>query len=308
MYRFILAAVLGAALSFCAANAQMSTGFTGWSSTPLAGVSTPGVQGGMQRFSFEKRRQYEVDDTAEAVALAKQLKLSCTVTIGTLVASGPEKIGDKTVDTKAYEAACDNGMGYFLVSQAPEPPVAYSCFGAEAGSGGCTLPANSDLKKMATAVITHAGTPCTVRDFSRLGISQKNEAEFIEVNCEDNKGYIVGIALPGTPQEIRVTACADAMMKLGFACRMPANAGATVTMQAFKDALAKNGVACDATQVRPIGQENVKKRYVVEFQCPQQPNGVVALIPLAGNPNPFEAFDCAGAARFGVTCKFTAKN
>jgi len=54
-----------------------------------------------------------------------------------------------------------------------------------------------------------------------------------------------------------------------------------------------------------VGQENVLKRYVVEFQCPQQPKGLVAFIPLNGNTAKFETLDCKAAAKKGVTCQLT---
>lgn len=59
------------------------------------------------------------EDTANATALVKSMPLSCEVTEAVLAAEGPKTTDGKTVDTKTYEAACANGMGYFLISQEP---------------------------------------------------------------------------------------------------------------------------------------------------------------------------------------------
>lgn len=53
--------------------------------------------------------------------------------------------------------------------------------------------------------------------------------------------------------------------------------------------------------IRVVGQETVKKRYVVEFKCPEQPGGLVAFIPLGTSTGSFEAVDCANAKKRNVT-------
>jgi hypothetical protein len=50
----------------------------------------------------------------------------------------------------------------------------------------------------------------------------------------------------------------------------------------------------------------VGQRYVVEVQCPQQPQGLVAFIPLQDAPKPFETIDCSAAAARSIQCKLTA--
>jgi hypothetical protein len=79
------------------------------------------------------------------------------------------------------------------------------------------------------------------------------------------------------------------------------------TLQWFKDALSKNGVACDVKKARVVGRESIKRRYIVEYQCPQQPHGVVAYVPSnADTVNPFEWIDCEAAAARKLACQFTA--
>jgi hypothetical protein len=68
-----------------------------------------------------------------------------------------------------------------------------------------------------------------------------------------------------------------------------------LTLDTFKEVLAQHKVACTVQEVRSIGRENVKKRHVVEFKCPEQPGGLVAFIPLEETSAPFETMDCASA-------------
>jgi len=78
-------------------------------------------------------------------------------------------------------------------------------------------------------------------------------------------------------------------------------------MQTFRDALAANGIKCESTKSRVIGQENIRKRYVVEFACPEQPKGLVAFIPVEGNTNPFETIDCSTAVSRHILCEYTSQ-
>jgi len=256
------------------------------------------------------------EDLANATALAKSLPLSCEVTEAVLAAEGPVTVNGKSVDTKTYEVTCGNGMGYFLVTQPPEKPFGFSCFAAEATRAAdvaqgrppgavCKLTANADIKTMATTVLSRAGTNCPVTDFRWLGTSSATNTEFTEVACSDNTGYILKSAMPGSTQPPRAINCHDAAIQ-GLPCKLTIVPGAFVpTVQSFKDALAQYKVSCDALNVRVVGQENVLKRYVVEFQCPQQPKGLVAFIPLNGNTAKFETLDCKAAAKKGVTCQLT---
>ena len=256
------------------------------------------------------------EDKANATELVKTLPLSCDLTDAVLAAQGPASVNGKSVDTKTYEVACGNGMGYFLVTQAPEKPYGFSCFAAEATRAAdvaqgkppgtvCQLAANASVKAMMTTVISRAGTNCQVRDFRWVGTSSASNTEFTEVACSDDTGYILKTAMPGSTQPPRAINCHDAAIQ-GLPCKLTIVPGAFVpTVQTFKDALAQYKVSCDAPNVRVVGQENVLKRYVVEFQCPQQPKGLVAFIPLNGNTAKFETLDCKAATKKGVTCQLT---
>ena len=259
-------------------------------------------------------------DKLDATALAQSMPLSCNVTDAVLAAEGPETVNGKPIDTKTYEVACSNGMGYYLISQTPEKPSGFSCFAAQtthdadtaqgkANDAVCKLKDNADLKAMASAVMTRAGTACTVNNYRWIGVNAAAHTEFNEVACSDANGYILKTATPGSTAPVGVIPCHTAAMQ-GLPCKLSSN-GDIVTVETFKTALAQNNVACDASndKVRVIGQETgAQKRYVVEFQCTQHPKGLVAFIPAAGSSAKFETLDCKAASKRGVACKLTATN
>jgi hypothetical protein len=277
-----------------------------------------------KRLTKKTSPEDKAKDKADAAALAAAIQLPCAVSDGAAVATSQSKGADgKLVDTTTYELSCSNGMGYLLVSRNPDKPVGLSCFAADAVRADheaqgrndaltCSLPENADLKAMAASVASHAGKACAAHGFAWVGQSSAKHLDISEVACEGGKGFILATAMPGATSEPAAMSCADAAAS-GIKCTLsdsrPAQAGQPrLTLQTFKDALAQHSVACNASNERVIGQENVRKRYVVEFACAQQPNGLVAFIPLEGNTNAFETLNCADAAKRGITCQFAKSN
>jgi hypothetical protein len=253
-------------------------------------------------------------DKLAAVALTKSMPLSCEVTDAMRFAAGPETIDGKPVQTETYEAVCTNGMGYFLVSVNPGKPYGFSCFASDATRKAdiaagrkpgevCRLPGNADLKAVAGKMLAAAGHACTVKDYRWSGQSAANHIEFDEVACDGGQGYMMVVALPGAQIPVHVETCNQSASR-GLPCKLSDNGKVGPNFKTFRDALAKNKLSCEATDqtMRVIGQETTKKRYVVEFACPQQPKGLVAFIPDEGSTAPFEAVDCTTAPKRGATC------
>jgi len=260
------------------------------------------------------------EDKEFVSALTKTLPLNCEVGDAIRAAQGPETINGKTVETTTYEASCANGMGYFLVTQPPEKPYGFSCFAADSTRQAdikagrkpgtvCSLPANADMRKLAAAILSKAGISCSIKDYRYVGQNAANHTEFVEYACDDGKGYISIAALPGSALPIHIETCSQSAAR-GLPCKLSDNGVLPVTLKSFRDALAQKNIACTATDktTRVVGQENFKKRYVVEFQCTEQPKGLVAYIPLTGTPEPFESVDCATAAKRGTTCLLPGNN
>ena len=252
----------------------------------------------------------------QAEALITTLALRCEIRDVALVVSGTSKPAGSAKDdeTRVYEVACADGLGYLLESRGTEAPVGLSCFAAEAARLAdaakgkapgfyCKLPETRDVKAIAATLMAGAGTACAVRELKWFGRSAGSKTEYTEVVCDDGKGFLLRTPLPGATLAASVMGCHDAARQ-GIKCKMtdPGPLEPEVTLDTFKGALTSNGVACRIDQVREIGQEDVHKRYVVEYLCVGEHNGMVAYVPLAGNENPYEQVSCSVAVTRGVLC------
>lgn len=301
---------------------------------PPGGNSSPTAPGGpMSGFAntftasdLEKLRKLSEADRAKARAqaidasgkLAASLTLACRVIDAQLIGRGKLNLDGKTVDTQAYEVACDNHLGYFMESQGPSPALVISCFAVDAARAAdaaagkpaaarCQLPGNKDANAMAQALLTAAGAACTVATLRWYGMNVAAQVEYAETGCADGQGYLLKIPRAGAPAAITAINCRDAAQQ-GLACRLTESGPvrAAVTKQTYRDALKSHGVDCEAMQLRVIGRESDDKRYVVEMRCPNAGAGKVAFIPLDGNPRPFEIIDCAAAAEQEIKCELKA--
>ncbi len=259
----------------------------------------------------------KADILRDASALAKSIQLPCEVSDAAQLNEGAATVNGKNVHVRTFETACSNGMGYFLVEQPPEQSTGFSCFAAEhtrevdqaqgrAPGPACSLPANADLKAMAGSILGKLGMPCQVTNVRTIGLEVGKNTELTEAACAGGTGYVISSAVPGATNPPSAQTCVDAF-KRGISCKMSSTGAPLLTTQTFKDALAQHNIACNAENLRLIGKETVKQRHVVEFKCPQQqPNGLVAFIPLEGNVAPFETMDCPKAAsRYHIICTLT---
>jgi hypothetical protein len=316
----------------------------GGTSTPIAPQTTGSMSqsdiSGLADFvdSTSRLERKDLVSKAEATKRSKivltALHVGCPLTDAQHLASGRTTAGGKPIDVGLYEVACGNGMGYLLTLVGLSSASGISCFAASAAQQGdavdpvkvdlkCRLPANENLNTMATTVMRNAGTACDAHSVKWLGQSGTPRLDYTEVACNDDQGFVLRTPAPGSIASIDVLSCKDAASH-GAQCQLsaaapavaaaatPAAAGAAPSsaeprpnLQWFKDALSKNGVSCDVKKARIVGRESIKRRYIVEYQCPQQPRGVVAYVPSAGDStNPFESIDCDAAALRKIACQF----
>lgn len=253
------------------------------------------------------------EDMAAASDLIEVTALPCAPSDAELASKGKAGVAGKPQAITAYEVACSNGMGYFLVSG--KQNSGFSCFTAQARSAldakqgktgdiTCRLPANASTGKIAQAVLSHLGVSCQVKQVAWMGADPKTNTEYNEAACSGGTGYVLATPEPGSKIAPHALTCEQGARE-GLKCTLTkvAQSAPTLTLQTFRDALARHGVACTNSKVRVIGRQNKSKRYVVEFQCPEQPKGLVALIPLNGDKAPFETYDCKTVTKLGAFCK-----
>ncbi len=261
----------------------------------------------------ERDRATARQDSGQLLAA---LQLGCDLRDAALVGHGHPQHDGARVDVRVYEVACSNHVGYLLLAQDAQPPRALTCFAAAArhaadlaqgaaASPSCRLPRNQDLKAMATAVAATAGTTCTVNDLRWFGQDAARHLDYSEVACADGQGYLLQVPDAGPATAIAALTCRDAVRQ-GLKCHLtdPGPVAVPVTLQTFRDALQQHGVNCTPGPMRMIGRESVARRYVVEVQCPEQPHGLVAFIPVDDPASRFETIDCATASARGVHCEY----
>jgi hypothetical protein len=281
-----------------------SSGFT----APLSGIDMLKIDDVSARDRARARQ--------DSGQLLGALQLACEPSDAALVGRGDLQIDGAKTAVKVYEVACSNHVGYLLLAQGAQPPLALTCFAAAArhtadvaqgapASPYCRLPLNLDLKAMAGAVATAAGRECTVSDLRWFGQNAASHIDYSEVACTDGHGYLLKVPEAGPAPELAALSCPEAALQ-GLKCHLT-DAGAIavpVTLQTFRDALKQHAVNCTPGQMRMIGRESVARRYVVEVQCPEQPKGLVAFVPVDDPASSFEAVDCMAAVERGVQCQY----
>ena len=243
---------------------------------------------------------------SRTAAMLRVLNVSCAVTDAAYRGVAPDN-----AERHVYEAACNDGLGYLFFLQ-QETLTGTSCLatGSDESQMKCALPANSDSRIMAGTVLKNSHIQCNVKEVKWLGASAAN-LDHVEVACESSGGYVMRSPQPGSSGKLDVLSCPDAI-KQGITCELSVNApSATVstadlrpTLSWFKEVLSRNGVSCQSKRARIVGRESIKRRYLVEFECSDRPEGLIAFVPPAGDTaNAFESMSCAVAAERGIRCE-----
>jgi hypothetical protein len=167
---------------------------------------------------------------------------------------------------------------------------------------------------MAGAVLKRNGVDCKVLAVKWLGTSAAS-LDHIETACEGGGGHVMRSPQMGSSGKLEVLSCQDAITQ-GVACQLSPQAlsasqsgtDSRPTLSWFKEALSRNGVSCESKRARIVGRESIKRRYLVEFECSDRPDGLVAFVPPAGDTvNSFESMNCVSAAERGIHCDFIVK-
>jgi hypothetical protein len=238
-------------------------------------------------------------------AMLKVLNVACVVTNAAYRGPAPDVVGKNV-----YEAACEDGMGYLLMLQG-STLIGTSCLATgDESPVKCALPGNSDGKVIAARLLNSQHVQCTVQDFRWLGANAAG-LDHVEVACADGAGYMIRTPHLGLTGKLEVFGCQDAV-KQGVRCELSSQAASTraavvdsrPSLAWFKDALSRNGVSCQSKRARIVGRESLKRRYLVEFECTDRPEGLIAFVPSAGDTaNQFESMSCPSAAERGIRCE-----
>lgn len=138
------------------------------------------------------------NSAVEAPPLVQQASIPCTVT-GTRTIVKDGQMSDGVVGS-FYEVACQEGMGYVVISRSKAPLIqSEDCLQSSApGADGkpnklvCKLPANLNPVASLQPALTKAGRDCTIDKARAIGANQTHTV--YEVACQGGAGYILLVA------------------------------------------------------------------------------------------------------------------
>jgi hypothetical protein len=201
----------------------------------------------------------------EAPAAVQKAGVTCTVSDAYFLGASNGKDGKQDV----YEVACQQGMGYVLLSS-PTAVRAIDCLASSTQPTiACKLPANADPKQGLKPDLTAAGLTCTPANARYIGANAT--VSVYEVACQEGSGYILqkplaaGGALTAVP-------CIQQETSGNMACTLTTKA----QDQAYLAGLAsKSGHSCQISGDRYIGSDKTGLSYY-EVGCGAQPGFIIA--------------------------------
>jgi hypothetical protein len=232
-------------------------------------------------------------------AAVTQAGHTCTVSKGRFVGA--------TKDVDIYEVGCGEGGGYILET-APEgsgstvAPKTTSCliYGSVAGGITCTLLTDAEQNAYLDKLLAASGKPCPIKARRYVG-SIPDGADFYEVACTDNSGYVVQTSASGA--FAKLIPCQQAS-GIGDGCKLTDAREAMTKEAGLYSSLAKKaGFDCDVSKYADFTATDPKME-AVELACSNRPDGGVGFFPTAGGQHG-QVLDCLRSEAEGYKCSFT---
>ena len=218
---------------------------------------------------------------------------TCTVSNGRYVGS--------TADVDIYEVACGEGGGYILETSrnGSAPPKTTNCVIYAAGGGiKCSLESEADQMVYVDKLVAASGKPCAIKGRRYVG-STSDGADFYEVACNDNSGFMVKTKANGAfAEQIDCLKAAG----IGDGCKLTDTRQALTQQNNLYSSLAKKaGFDCDVSKYAdfPTADANTE---IVELACGNRPDGGVGFFPASG---PGRVLDCLRSEAEGYKCTYT---
>jgi hypothetical protein len=201
-----------------------------------------------------------------------------------------------------YEVSCQGGAGYIL--QIPHlgagDPAANPCIGYDEASTAvkCTLTTPDQRNATFNTLLASGGKPCTLKAKHFVGTTPTH-SDYIEVACNEGKGYVLEIDKAG-----KLKAEIDCAQAGGIAggCTLTDSRAAQTEQNGVYTRLAKKaGFNCDVAKYAAFAVDKPGLD-VVELQCANRPDGGVGLFPATGDAH---VLDCIRSQTEGYRCSYT---
>lgn len=252
----------------------------------------------------------------EAPPVVQAAGLDCTIADALYVGQGSTKVDGKDVDSKVYEVACKEGLGYLVISPKGSAPEYYDCLAlksvadaaAKAGksSGGqtCKLPANLDPKQGLQPLLAKANVPActTVTQGRYLGSSATDLIAIYEARCDNGHGYLITAPKPGSKKTLSANDCAESAL-FGIKCEFTSDADIKQQILALPGS--SNPAACKPSDARWVVSAVGGDRYY-EIACADGKSGYIFQADSTGKVK--QVIPCALAEQLAGGCTLTSIN
>ena len=204
-----------------------------------------------------------------------------------------------------YEAACSNGVGYYI--EDPMPGSAKKLNVVDCAKGvNCTLITKDQVAQHIIKISAAANkTDCQANQARYVGSSEQSGEDFYEIGCSGGaQGYMFSTDKAGKFKA--VIPCVQAT-RLGGGCTFTnVSAGSTADLGTYQNLAKQVKDPCTVTKYQSYGAEQSGGREIVELACSTVTDGGFAMVP-TGAGQTGEYFNCIRAEGRGLTCHLTPK-
>ncbi|ESQ77498.1 hypothetical protein [Asticcacaulis sp. YBE204] len=209
--------------------------------------------------------------------------------------------------TNRYEYGCQGSAGGIIdVPYAPNTnaPIFINCLIAK-GNSTCTYTTPEQAAQRLQPVAKQAKATCVVEKARFLARDAGKNADFYEIGCAGQPGFVVQTDAKLTYQA--TYDCAQAK-NIGGCQFTDAAAAAAGTRETYAARLKAVGVPCTVSDYSVLGMESTGlKRELVEYKCPEQKFGLAVFLPTEGTTAKAEVMDCFTLVARRQACGFVTK-
>lgn len=218
-------------------------------------------------------------------------------------------VGRTQAGEERYEVGCANADGYWLrIDAAGQYEGRLDCIEVAAAGGECLFTTREEqLAGYQAQFASVAPQACSAEDVRFVGANE--QYRFYEMKCAEGFGFIAQTDPVGAPLEGRD--CGRPQIVPGGCTLTDSSAAQAAASGQRVSQLAQIGKTCSVSQERVVAVETptdgTPGREIYEFDCADQPLGLMGFFPVAGGSGETEAFDCFSMDARGVECEYTTR-
>lgn len=226
----------------------------------------------------------------------------CTISDARWLGTVPDQKFDR------YEYACADKAGAII--DVPQPGSSYpvtltSCLAAAGSSSACTLSTPEQINRVLVPEAQKVSASCQVNNARWLGRIAAEDTDFYEIGCANEPGFILATDAGGT---FKTSVGCDRAGSLGPCQFTDTAAVEQATKTQLSTTLKTAGYSCTVSDFKVFGTQTNTNRDLIEFQCAEQPFGLMSFIPNPGSTSTADVFDCYSAAGRNRPCELVTQD